>query len=355
MISGCAAILKKENSEQLLKSEEYDKAVKISEVAGPAGKYVKLTTEEYLELYPKKIKTHVYRHHMAKIQATSKKELMVPEKVVHEPAFEDQESFVGRRPVNDPFRPGEKMVFEVSYFGVVAGELTMNVLPFVFVNGRKSYHFSASGQTASIFEAFYAVNDWLETFVDYDNMIPMSYALHVKESKQLRETRCFFNWQSLKGSFWDKRITKEDGVEEKKYDWDILPFSQNVFSAPFYLRTFKLAIGKKLVFRLAHEKDNILITAEVLRREKIETPAGTFNAIVLQPHIEIGGVFKPIGDIFLWLSDDDRKFILKIESKIKIGKIVAELKSLNRGEEKSDLDPTPTPKPEAPASQPSDH
>ena len=91
--------------------------------------------------------------------------------------------------------------------------------------------------------------------------------------------------------------------------------------------------GKKLVYRLAHEKENILVTADVVRREKISTPAGDFNAIVLKPHIEIGGVFKPIGDIFLWLTDDDRHFILRIESKIKIGTIVAEIKSLDKGQD----------------------
>lgn len=347
-VTGCSVkILKKENSDQLLKSDEYDKAVKVSNIEGPTGKYVKLNQQEYAEIYSKKVNRKVYHHRSAKPVLPAKQESAQTQKSAHLPAFEDQESFIGRRPVTDPFRVGEKMTFEVSYFGVVAGELTMKVMPFVFVNGRKSYHFAASGQTASVFEMFYAVNDWLETFVDYENMVPMSYALHVKESKQLRETRCFFNWQTLKGSFWDKRITKEDGVEEKKFEWDILEYSQNVFSAPFYLRVFKLEPGKKLVYRLAHEKENILITAEVLRREKIETPAGTFNSIVLQPHIEIGGVFKPIGDIFLWLSDDDRKFILRIESKIKIGKIVAELKSLNRGQEVDGLDPTPSPTPES--------
>ena len=347
-IAACSSkILKKDNSEQLLKSDEYDKAVSISKVQGPTGRYVKLGPSEYQELYGNRnnSKTKVIKIKPTKTQAKIKAEIGPPPPLVHQPSFEDAESFNQRRPVVDPFRVGEKMTFEVSYFGVVAGEMSMKVLPFIYVNGRKSYHFAASGQTVSVFEMFYAVDDWLETFVDFENLIPMSYALHVKESKQLRETRCFFNWQTHKGSYWDKRVTKEDGVEEKKYEWDILDYSQNIFSAPFYLRNFKLEVGKKLVYRLAHEKENILVTAEVLRREKLKTQAGEFDAIVLQPHIEIGGVFKPIGDIFLWLSDDDRKFILRIESKIKIGKIVAEIKSLERGDEKSILEPTPSPAP----------
>ncbi len=353
IITSCSAkFLKKENSDQLLHNEEYDKAVHVSNVettapSGPAGKYVQITPADYKELYPKKLKIKVVRRRAKKVAPTINPTKESAKNVSggrapHLPDFEDPTSFDGRRPIVDPFRVGEKVSYEVSYFGVVAGELNMQVLPFVYVNGRKSYHFKASGQTASVFDMFYAVDDWLETFVDYENMIPMSYALHVKESKQLRETRCFFNWDTLVGSYWDKRITKEDGIEEKKFEWKILEYSQNVFSAPYYMRTFDLSPGKKLVYRLAHEKENILLTGTIVRKEKLETLAGTFDTVVVKPHIEIGGVFKPIGDIFIWLTDDDRKFIVRIESKIKIGKIIAAVKHIDRGEG-SAPEPSPTP------------
>lgn len=342
IVSCSSKFLKKENSDQLLHNDEYDKAVRVSNVdtKSPTGKYVRISSEDYKELYPKKIKVKIVVQKPKKIVAAPPQvaaEVLVLGKAgaaraPHLPSFEDGQNFDGRRPIVDPFRVGEKVSYEVSYFGVVAGELNMEVMPFVTVNGRKSYHFKSSGQTATVFDMFYAVDDWLETFVDYEKLIPMSYALHVKESKQLRETRCFFNWDTMIGSYWDKRITKEDGIEEKKFEWKILDYSQNVFSAPFYMRTFDLSPGKKIVYRLAHEKDNILLTGTIIRKERLETPAGTFDTVVVKPHIEIEGVFKPIGDIFIWLTDDDRKFIVRIESKIKIGKIIASVKHIEPGE-----------------------
>jgi hypothetical protein len=343
IVSCSSKFLKKENSDQLLHNDEYDKAVRVSSVEanGPSGRYVKLSSEDYKDLYPKKIKVKIVIRKPKKIMTSVLPESREPRpaetkslasRAPHLPAFEDGQNFDGRRPIIDPFHVGEKVSYEVSYFGIVAGELNMEVLPFVNVNGRKSYHFKASGQTATVFDMFYAVDDWLETFVDYEKLVPVSYALHVKESKQLRETRCFFNWDTLTGNYSDKRITKEDGIEEKKFEWKILEYSQNVFSAPFYMRTFDLSPGKKLVYRLAHEKENILLTGTIIRKEKLETPAGTFDTVVVKPHIEIGGVFKPIGDIFIWLTDDDRKFIVRIESKIKIGKIIASVKHIDLGE-----------------------
>jgi hypothetical protein len=245
-----------------------------------------------------------------------------------EPSMEDAEGFSGRRPKVDPFRVAEKVVMEASYFGVVAGDISFEMRPFVEVNGHKSYHFVGTAKSTSVFAMFYAIDDWVETFVDFDTLVPYSYALHVKETKQLRESRSVFDWQKLRATFWDKKINSEKRVDNSKEEWDIPRFSQNVFSAPFYLRNFTFKVGKKIAFRVAHEKTNLVLTAEVVRKEHITTPAGEFDTVVLKPTIQLDGEFKPVGDIFLWFTDDDRKLIVRMESKIKIGKIVAVAKQI---------------------------
>ena len=68
-----------------------------------------------------------------------------------------------------------------------------------------------------------------------------------------------------------------------------------------------------------------------MRREKLKTPMGELDTVVVKPKIELEGVFRLVGDIFIWLTDDDRKFIVRIETKIKIGTIVGAVKSIERG------------------------
>jgi hypothetical protein len=135
----------------------------------------------------------------------------------------------------------------------------------------------------------------------------------------------------LMGMCCYKNLDSEQKVEEKKKEWDILPFSQDVFTATYYLRTFQLKPGKKIAFRLAHEGENLVVTGEVLRREKLSTAIGELDTVVIKPKIELNGVFKPVGDIFLWVTDDDRKFVVRIESKIKIGTIVGAVKKIELG------------------------
>ena len=75
----------------------------------------------------------------------------------------------------------------------------------------------------------------------------------------------------------------------------------------------------------------MILNAEVIRREKISTPAGDFNTVVIKPTISLDGKFSPVGDIFVWLTDDDRKFLVRIESKLKIGKVVGVAKAIEYG------------------------
>ena len=96
----------------------------------------------------------------------------------------------------------------------------------------------------------------------------------------------------------------------------------------FTCEHFTLTPGKKLSFIVAHESENLTVTAEVLRKEHLSIEAGEFDTVVVKPKIELNGVFKPVGDILIWLTDDDRKLIVRIESKIKIGTIVGVAKKI---------------------------
>jgi hypothetical protein len=342
--------LKNGRAQEILRHDEFDKQLHVIELppeppANASGLYVLLPGPDPVpEAFPLMKTTNAARRdksmgkkmEQAITGVPTQQEPWIPpppetSTKVHEPTLEDGEGFDGRRPAVDPFQVGEKLTLEVSYFGVSGGEMVLEVRPFVRVNGRKSYHLVGTAKSNSVFSMFYAVDDWFETFIDYQTLVPSSYALHVKESKQLRETRCLFDWTKMQATFWDKRIDVEQKVEERKFEWAIPMYSQNIFTAAHYLRNFQLKPGKTLAFVVAHEKENLTITGEVLRREKLQTPIGELNTVVLKPKIELNGVFKPVGDVFVWLTDDDRKYIVRIESKIKIGTVVASLVNIQPG------------------------
>lgn len=246
------------------------------------------------------------------------------------PALEDSEGFDGRRPLWDPLAVGESMTLSLSYFKVEAGRFTLSIKPFKKVNGKKAYHFHYDIKSSRLFSLFYRVEDTAETFVEYSNWRPISYEIHVDETKQIRETKSYFDWEKGLGFYFDRKKAPKTPVKVTKKEWPILPWSQNVFSAVYYLRSHTLRVGKTFKVRVGHEGKNMLMSAKVLRKETLKTKLGSFEAFVIKPTFTVDGLFKPTGENFLWLSADDRKFVLRMESKVKIGTIVGEIEALKK-------------------------
>lgn len=331
-LGGCSGkFLKVENPEVLRPDAEFDRAVKIvvppsSEEAAEAGKPNEGVTVSSVEPAKTPEPKKPSKAAPKKKPAKGAKKSAATEPPRHEPDLEDGEGFVGRRPVVDPFRVGETVVHDVHYMGISGGTLTLKVDPFGEVNGRKVYNFVTRIETYPTFSSLvYALDDRVVTLVDFDQLIPHVFTLHVKESGQLREARAFFDFEKNEATYWEKKVTKKNGVEEKKQQWEILPFSQNVYSAIFYMRLFKWEDGKEYAFRVAHDGENLVFRGKVVAREVLDTELGPMKAIKVKPEITVKGVFKPMGDIFIWLSDDDRKLVLRIEAKIKIGTMVSEI------------------------------
>ncbi len=317
-------------------NKEYEKMVKIAELPKPPEENVPTAEAEKTaienktaENAPPKKDAIPEKKPVEKMKAkASLKKAATMEK--RQPQIEDAEGFIGRRPIEDPYRVGEKIEMSVTYFNMAAGILTLEVKPFVEVNSRKSYHFNINIESSSMFAYFYTVSDQVETFMDYEELTPSSYSVKIDESKQIKDIRSFFNFKTLKGTYWEKKVTKEKGEEYKKKEWTIEAYTQNVMSVLFYLRFFKMTPGKELSFRVSDAGENMLFTAKVLRKEKLKTEIGVLDTVVLQPQIAVGGIFKQMGDIFIWLTDDERKIPVRIDSKIKIGTLITKIKSIKK-------------------------
>src|SRR6185312_12926170 len=116
--------------------------------------------------------------------------------------------FVGRRPTVDPFRPGEKVTLSVTYFNIVAGDLAIEVLPYKMVNEKKAYDFAIDVQSNRAFSLFYSVEDFAETFVDFDTLVPITYEIDAHETAQQKETKVYFDSSKNQATLWEKVIHK---------------------------------------------------------------------------------------------------------------------------------------------------
>lgn len=353
LVSCSSAPMKYEKAKELEVNAEFDKAVKVEEVSATDGTPAKSAKKDDVPMaVPKATPSELERtlapekkaetlaptptpkaakKTIAKKVKAKKVEEVPATPTRRQPEIEDDAGFQGRRPIKEPFRVGEVVTHDVSYLTFTAGTLKMKLDPMVNVNGRKAYNFVTEIKTYPGYSRIYAVDDRAETFVDYETLVPRTFAVHVKESGQLKESRMLFDDKTGRATFWEKKVTEKSGEEEKKQEWDILPYSQNLFSSVFYMRNFQWEPGKEIAFRVADDEQNLIFKAKCLRREKIDTEIGEKTALVIKPEVILKGKFKPVGDIYIWLSDDEFKYPLRIEAKIKIGSLVSEVTSITPG------------------------
>lgn len=330
--AGCSAkFLAHDKEDQLKHIDEFDNKVKIvipeETPAAPAAD-VK-SPEASAKPAPIGAKVSKVTKKTAKEKVAKGKKVTPGKPSRRQPELESDIGFEGRRPLKDPFRVGEKVIHAVDYYKVSAGTMVLEVKPFAQVNGNKSYHFEMTAKTSNWYSGIYKVEDRATILMDFDTLVPSVFTLHVKETSQLKEARMLF--EGNKATYWEKKVTEKSGVEEKKQNWDIEDYTQSLYSAVFYMRFFNWEVGKEIAFRVADDNENMIFKGQAIRKEKISTKAGEFNAIVIRPQVELKGKFKQAGDIFMWLSDDDRKYILRIEAKIKIGSLVSEVIELHPG------------------------
>ncbi len=83
------------------------------------------------------------------------------------------------------------------------------------------------------------------------------------------------------------------------------------------------------------------LEANIIRREVLNTPVGSFNSFVVKPQTRFEGILQAKGDVYMWFSDDEKRLPLKFEAKIKLGSlkgILVEYRLKEGGEKITSLD-----------------
>ncbi len=239
--------------------------------------------------------------------------------------------YPNRRPKKDPIWVNEQFTYNILYFGLPAGEMVVQVLPFKYMDNRKVYHIKGSAVSSSIFSLFYRLNDVLESFIDYNGFFSHRFHLVLDETKQTRDSLELYDSKKKQTFYWNRWTRKAQGYIETKVYSPIAPFSQDTVSALYYLRTIPLPTGAVITLPIVSEGKILEGVCTVVRREKVDSPLGRVAAIVIKPEIKFQGMLRKNGDSFLWLTDDDRRIPLRLEAKVKIGVVVANLKQVELG------------------------
>ncbi|MCS6789507.1 MAG: DUF3108 domain-containing protein [Bacteroidia bacterium] len=216
-----------------------------------------------------------------------------------------------------PFQPGEKLVFRVHYGWLTAGEAVFEVYPKIYTIGHTPvYVLRGSGKTASAFEWFYRVRDYMDTYLDTTTLLPLLYYRWVNEGNFHFTDTVYFDYQH-------RFIKGRKGV------FPIHTWVMDMLGAFYYARRLNVRQFPRdtVVSILVFLDDKIYdLGMKVLGREVIRTELGTFRCIKITPLVVAERVFRGREEMLMWVTDDENLIPVKITSPIIVGSISATLK-----------------------------
>ncbi len=337
--AGCSSPEKKmsfvneQNREKQLKKKAKTSAKKNREArrTGREGSYIVEKGDTLWSISKKMYSSPVYWRAIAAENSLEKPGMIFPGKKldiplkIHEYGKGRQkkgEPFVYRTRENNAWGVGEKLVYSIKYFMVVAGKGVLEVKGIEKKRGRDAYYIEAAAKTTPFFDNFHRVRDRIMSYMDVSGLFSRQYKKKLEEGDYRANAHIKFYHEKGKG-------VKHTGKEFK-----VPPFTQDVLSELYYYRTFDLSPGKNeevYIDVCSDEGKAYEILVKKLRYERVSVDAGEFDCVVVQPHLKYEGIFRQKGDVIIWLTDDKYKIPVLVKSKIVIGTIDAVLESATVG------------------------
>ena len=222
-----------------------------------------------------------------------------------------------------PFTPGERLTYGIKWGIIPVGEGILSVYPLREINGQDAYHFELKVTSYPFLDSFYKVRDKITAYVAQDLTRSFYYRKNQREGRTRRDIVVEFDWDTNQAGY--------SNFGESKPPVTILPGTLDPLSTLYFARLQDLGEIDEIRVPVTDGKKCIIGKAAIVKREKITIEGEVFDTYLLEPEIEeIGGVFEKAKDakIRVWLTADDRRIPVKVESKVAIGAFTAELISM---------------------------
>ncbi len=236
------------------------------------------------------------------------------------------------------FPVGERAVYDVT-FGparIGQGELKVEAIDTLAAEPAYRVAFEIAGGPF-----FYKVDDRTVSWIAPQPFRSLRFEQRLQEGDFRRHRRYTFDHQAL--TYAQEDWDREAGgyrAEPQRQDVPIPEQALDEIAYLYLVRSLPLEVGRTYTFNRYFKEDGNPVVLQVLRRETVRVPAGRFETVVVRPIIQTDGIFSEGGRAEVYLTDDERRVIVQLRTRMKIGEMNMYLKDYDPGRG-GDLMPTP--------------
>lgn len=212
----------------------------------------------------------------------------------------------------------ERLVYDVSWSGLGAGTAVQEVTS---VDGE--LHIVYTVRSSGFINAFFPIDDREESVLSRGSAgqpfgLPRLYREKINEGKTHAVKEARFDPARLEVDTSDflQHTEKSDAISATTFD---------TLSCIYFLRANLLAPGLPVHLDIFDCKRLWHAELHVAQRERVDTPVGRFDALVVTTDLTAAGVRPRPEYMKVWISDDRLRVPVRISIKLKLGELTATL------------------------------
>lgn len=213
------------------------------------------------------------------------------------------------------FPVGERMEYSVTWGGARIGRSVLTVEAIDTIAGRPTYRASLQTEGGP---PFYRLEDRLTSWIQPKPFATVRFDQKLRQGGYRRDRRHLMDLTAQTYTRYDLKSDRYVAHEEEA-DVDIPPGALDEVAYFFFIRLSELEVGQRYEYERYFKESGNPVVLEVLRRERIRVPAGTFNTIVVRPTIKTSGLFSEGGEAELYVTDDERRIPVRVQTRMPIG------------------------------------
>jgi hypothetical protein len=199
-----------------------------------------------------------------------------------------------------PKAGAQRFTYNVEWRSIHAGQVSVESRP-----GSAQMRLQSAGLVSKL----YKVQD--SYAVQYDDpWCVTSTVLDAVEGKRHRETRVTYD-RVQSHAFYTERDLLKDAVV-RTADVAIPNCVHDAVGAMAMLRRILIEPGTTIELPVSDGRKSAQVKVQAQAREEIQTPAGPFKTIRFEAELLNGVVYPRKGRVFLWLTDDARRWPVQI-------------------------------------------
>ena len=224
---------------------------------------------------------------------------------------------------------GETLEYRVAYKAKMVPNsevayVTMKTFADSLMN-RRVHHREGIGKTLPFFNIFFKLFDKYDVWIDYQTKKPIRFEDHLQEGSYSFRSRYFFDWEEMVAHTWAKSCNKPPRSSEVPLTED----SMDAISLYYHMRSLdrsEVKEGYRRELKMVLDKEVKKLRLRFIRRCVCSVPHGkSYNTMLFA--CTLGSVeefsFTDGSEFSIWISDDENKVPIMLESQVKVGSIRA--------------------------------